>query len=472
MLAVALAKTLGVKCVYLVATKALQQQVLRDFDSIGMRDIRGRANYTCQQYGDCDKGADEDCKYAKSVQCPYALALSNANNSDLILTNYSYWLAARRASRDALESNGEKIGLLVCDEAHALESQLTGFAQVSFSAWELDQTRWSESGMMEADLKTEAEGWRAWAKLRSAKAHATMRRVEERNSNYRHDKTWIDANYLSERCGRILKMTANWVWQFDSKGNVSFQPIRLSQYSKALFSGVPRVLLMSASLNEFTCRLLLPQDLSYDYRAWSTSWPTGNAPIYHIPTRKLSWKSTEEDYQVIIAAADSIIDARQDRKGIIHTVSYARSQRALQYSRHAGRFIWNGGSRELESKLVSFRQSVSGILVTPSVSAGFDFPGAQAEYQIILKFPFPNEKDRVVKERCTQIPGYRLNAAAQEVVQMCGRIRRYEADRGETFILDNAVAQLKGPAGAQYCPKGFRIFTVNEAPAPPPKLSA
>jgi Rad3-related DNA helicase len=105
------------------------------------------------------------------------------------------------------------------------------------------------------------------------------------------------------------------------------------------------------------------------------------------------------------------------------------------------------------------------------VEQGFDFPGEQCEYQIVLKFPFPNETQRVVKERCAQIAGYRLHYAAQKIVQMRGRPVRSETDRAETFILDNAVRQLCGPEGRSYCPPGFRIFTVLAAPPPPPRIN-
>jgi Rad3-related DNA helicase len=200
-------------------------------------------------------------------------------------------------------------------------------------------------------------------------------------------------------------------------------------------------------------------------------FPQDHAPVYHIPTVKLNWKSTDEDYKKVIEAADNIIDSRLDRNGIIHTVSYARTKRALAYSRHGRRFIFNESAGDLATVLQRFRSGGGGnILVTPSVEEGFDFPAGQCEYQIVLKFPFPNETQRVIKERCAQIPGYRLHYAAQKIVQMRGRPIRSYYDRAETFILDNSVKQLSGPEGRSYLPSGFRIFTVNTVPKAPPKI--
>lgn len=459
-LAVALSRLLACKTVYLVATKALEQQVLRDFESMGMVNVHGRANYRCPNYGNCANGYDEDCSLSGTTGCNYTIAVDHARNAQIVVTNYAYWLHARRSSGNALELDGCPVELLICDEAHAIESQLSGYASVKIylSEHKLPEPNrpYSKSGQM-SDEEPETKSWKSFAK------NVVSLLV---------DSTDDDDKDLVDRCRRILRMSGNWVWQFDDKGHVTFEPVHLLAFTKSLFSGVPRVLLMSASLDKFTCRLLLPSDMAFDYRAWQSSFPPANAPVYHIPTVKLSWKSTDEDYQAIVRAMDAIIDRRLDRKGIIHTISYARTKRALQYSNHAGRFIWNDNVASLQNRLGQFRASPPGsLLATPSAEEGFDFPADECEYQIILKFPFPNETQRVIRERCNQIPGYRLHYATQKIVQMRGRPIRSPTDRAETFILDNAVAQMTGHEGKSYCPPGFRMFTVAKVPPAPPRMN-
>lgn len=463
-LGVSLAGMLGVKTVYAVATKALADQVHQDFESVGMADIRGRANYTCPNYRNCDDGHQSRCSLHLTTRCPYTAALERAKYSELIVTNYSYWLNARRHNGKALERKGRPVELLICDEAHALESQLSGFAAVKIYASELGPHMFPQSGIMGPFIggsygdDTRAKDWHVWA----------VRQIDLLMG--RNDEDEAD---LVDRCKRILKMNRNWVWQFEShSGHVTFSPIRVGGFAQGLFGSVPHILLMSASLNEFVLERILGLSAdSYDYRSWASVFPGQNSPVYHVPTRKLSWKSTDEDYKTVIEAMDAIIDRRSDRKGIIHTVSYARTQRALQHSRHRDKFIWNKNAADLSAALERFRENQGGgLLVTPSVEEGFDFPGDQAEYQVLIKFPFPNETQRVIKERCTQIPGYRLHYAAQKVVQIKGRPVRSETDRSELFILDNACKQLTGPEGRSYCPPGFRIFTVTAVPPPPPRV--
>ena len=454
--ALAIAQLLDCKTVYLVATKALEQQVLADAQSLGMTCVHGRANYRCRVYSNCDYGYDHECSNSNSNQCPYANAVEAARNAKLIVTNYSYWLNARRNSK-ALETDEAPVELLICDEAHSIESQLTSYASVSLFASEhgLDRDLFEyPSGLMSDD---------------AAAPFATI--AKEIISSYGNSKD-EDTKDLVDRARKIARMAgnSNFVWQFNERNALSFEPVRLSAYSRQLFSGVPRVLLMSASLDPFALRMILSSDQDYDYRSFPGQFPPQNAPVYHVPVRKLSWRSSDEDYAAVFAVADNIIDRRTDRKGIIHTVSYARTKRILASSRHHRRFIWNDNGASLGSALDLFRRADAGaIFVSPSVEEAFDFPGEQAEYQILVKFPFPNEQSRVVKERC-KIPGYRLHHAAQKVVQIKGRPIRSETDRSELFILDKACAQLNSKEARPFLPPGFRIFTVATAPPPPPRI--
>jgi hypothetical protein len=459
-LAVAYARLLGVKAVYLVATKALEAQVLADFSSMGMVNVHGRANYTCPNYGDCDKGADQSCSLAQTESCPYSRQVNEAAEADLVVTNYAYYLWSKGVRNKAFTDTG----LLICDEAHALEHQLGSFASVKLYARELAKLKcpYHPKTEMSDVMKNEADAWKLWA----AEAAKPLELKGDRRDEDEAD--------LLDRLRKVVRMHSNWVWQFDDRGHVGFEPVRLSAYTRGLFSNVPRVFMMSASLSEFAMKLLMPSDTRYDYRAWPPVFPQQNSPVYHIPTVKLSWKSTDEDFALVVSTMDKIIEGRLDRKGIVHTVSYGRAKKALAASRYRHLFEWNDDSAGLYAALDRFRRSegrTGRILVTPSVEEGFDFPDDYCEYQIVLKFPFPNETQRVVKERCAQIAGYRLHHAAQKIVQMRGRAVRSESDRAEMFILDNAVKQLCGPEGRSYCPPGFRIFTVNEVPPAPPKIA-
>jgi Rad3-related DNA helicase len=279
---------------------------------------------------------------------------------------------------------------------------------------------------------------------------------------------------LLKTCDRIPQMDANWVWEVNEQG-VSFQPIWPRQHMGALWSGVPRVILMSATLRPYTLGLCGLKPEQYDFREWPAVFLPQLGPVYHLPTVKLSWKSTDEDYKQLVEQVDAVLDARSDRKGIVQTVSYSRARRVLEASRHAHRFIWNDSGRTANDANERFRNGrSSAVLVSPSFGTGFDFPGKLCEFQIILKVPYPNTQSRVTAERCKS-GEYRMYSAVQDLVQMCGRGRRYPEDRCENFVLDDSVKwAMGGPRNPWHghAPSWFKCQTIGSIPPAPPRVGA
>src|ERR1700685_4443735 len=56
--------------------RGLQDQILKDYSSIGVVDIRGRSNYICDMKDGytCEEGYAARCPYKGSVGCPASLA--------------------------------------------------------------------------------------------------------------------------------------------------------------------------------------------------------------------------------------------------------------------------------------------------------------------------------------------------------------------------------------------------------------
>ena len=454
-LAIAAAKLLGMRAVYLTATKGLQDQVAKEFSKAGVIDIRGRNNYNCPTFADtCDKGIEDDCDYATTALCPYTAAVEKAKSSPLTVTNYAYWLHARGNNSSALEYSNDPIELLICDEAHEAPEQLASYLRVEISAHSK-----SDKGRMPNDH------WQEFALERMLEVNARMVEFDGGRSD-----TYKELEEERRKYIQIQRMDDNWVWQSDGH-KVWFDVIWPGQYAKALWSGVGKVLLMSATLRPYTLSLLGLKRDDYDFKEWPAVFQPARNPVYHIPTAKLTWKSTDEDYANIIRRMDEIISLRSDRRGIIQTISYERARRACRESKFADRMLWNSDGRETNNTLALFRSGGSkSILVSPSFKAGYDFPLTECEYQIILKTPYPDTSSAVEAARCEVNDGdYRMYVAMQDLVQMCGRGMRSSDDRCETFIIDNGVTWLLS-RGKKHSPGWFKVWTVNQIPPPAPKL--
>jgi Rad3-related DNA helicase len=155
---------------------------------------------------------------------------------------------------------------------------------------------------------------------------------------------------------------------------------------------------------------------------------------------------TPEQMTFWVLRADQIIRGRLDRKGIFHTVSFRRRDLVTRESEFASIMLSNSsyrvqGSSATTARIVEQFKAASPprVLVSPSLSTGYDFPYRECEYQIIGKIPFPDTQGRIMKVRHQQDPGYTSYIAIQELVQSWGRGMRAADDQCETFVLDDHI---------------------------------
>jgi Rad3-related DNA helicase len=167
-----------------------------------------------------------------------------------------------------------------------------------------------------------------------------------------------------------------------------------------------------------------------------SDFPVARRPVYYVPCVKVDYKADESQIRLWLATIDNFIRQRRDRKGIIHAVSYARAKQIHAYSEFASSMIMHDrwDTREAVER---FKQAGPGaILVSPSVTTGYDFPMQQCEWQIISKIPFPDRRSPVTAARTAHDPNYPAYIAMQELVQAVGRGMRSADDQCETAIFD------------------------------------
>ena len=111
--------------------------------------------------------------------------------------------------------------------------------------------------------------------------------------------------------------------------------------------------------------------------------------------------------------------------------------------------------------------------MSPSVTTGVDLPGAQAEYCVIPKIPYPDMRSKVLKARAKFDPDYPAYIAAQTLVQATGRGMRSADDRFESAIFDgNWGWFIRRYAGftPRWWRKAVRRVSWQKLPAPPEAL--
>lgn len=433
------ADTSGERTIILTATKGLQAQICSDFGDI-VTDIRGQNSFQCLLSEDelitADEGACHQgfsCMY-KGGGCPYYDRLRKAMRSRIVVTNYAYYLVQHRYSTGLGD-----IGLLVLDEAHLALSALESMLSVYIDKYE------TESMGAYFPVKLESwEEWKSWAAQQAGKVD----RVEEKlrsqlremwETGERAPSSMLRAHRAAATTARklreIIESKGNWVWERRSRGWL-LSPVWVTDYMPLVYRDVGKVMAMSAVLTPKLMEVLGAKDGKY--LEMPSYFPARNSPVIHIPTVRVSHRTSQEDMAMWVARIDQIIDRRLDRKGIVFTTSYARRDLVLYKSRHKDIMI-SHGTKDVVQAVNRFKESKPpAVLVSPAVTSGWDFPGNECEYLVIGKLPYPDTTVPAVKARMEIDQDWTSWIAMQTLVQESGRGTRSKEDRCEVFITDDS----------------------------------
>ena len=461
------ALAMGKRVAVLTESKGLQDQIHKDFSGIGLYDMRGLANYTCRamaegghleaawnkrwgrptcEMGPCTAGLRCDLK---NSGCDYFDSYKAAYGSQLVSTNYAYWIA--------IHKYGEGLGkfdMLVCDEAHAADAQLSSALSVEFDARDVRELK-SKPPKADAPL----QNWRMWARVQLQRVQgkldfytkgAAIGQTATAGTNgfsFVLDTDIPDASELKfwkkleGKCKTLSESTDDWVIETSEDGHhTRIAPVWVRNYAEThLFLSIPRVVMMSATVRPKIEDLLGMNEKQCEFKEYPSTFPVSRRPIYWIPTVRLNYNTEPNDLKTWAVRIDQIIARRLHWKGIIHTRSYERQRYLKEHSRFRDIMFANtaGNTRDV---VQSFRDAKApAILVSPSVGTGFDFPHDAARYQIIGKVPFRDARGAILKAQAEEDPDYLNYLTAQDLIQTYGRSNRAPDDFSETFIVDDSI---------------------------------
>ena len=450
--------------------RGLQSQAMEDYGGLGMVDLRGRSNYTCDLRPDytCDMGYAAKCSKKGTIHCPASQAEMRAATSKLVITNYAKWTSSRKFGQGM-----DHFDQVIFDEGHETHKALCAAMSVTLSHRETEE-------LLGLDFPnpTDAEdmvNWKPWVIGAKATAEAEMLASKERVRG--NPGNGIEVRrflHLTNLCKRLNVLATaqpeNWIADTAEKGYV-FDPVRPGRYSEgALLLRVPSILVVSATIRPKTLHMIGVGKDHYDYREFESEFDGARHPVYYVPTMRVDSRSP--DLSKLWILLDQIAARRTDRKGIVHTVSYLRREAILSRSRFAPAMLVNSKGEAATEIVNAFKRSKPGtILVSPSVGAGFDFPLTQCEWQFLCKIPFPNGQTKIHRARQEADSEYGAYQAMTKMEQTFGRGMRSKEDQCEGFIGDEHLDWFL-PKFAHLASKSFlRVFKkVRVVPPPPPKL--
>ena len=429
----------GSRTIILTATKGLQAQYSRDISSLGGVLVMGQNNFPCPLvYGlRADEGPCHDglpCPIKES--CPYRTQLAEATRSQLVVTNYAYWLAQTNFAVGLGE-----IDLLVCDEGHMAFGAMENYLTIFLSKLDIEPV-----GIHFPEPAGEWGAWRTWAGVAQPLAQENAVRIESEIREYRSQNRQVpnhisrafrSAKSVASRLERLTSVSEDWVIQKTYHG-YRFVPKWVDNYSDHLFHDVPKVVLMSAILSHRAIDYLgVPKG---DDRTWieaDSYFPPENTPIWHIPTARINYRTDDFGATIWASRVDQIIQRRLDRKGIVFTVSYERARLLLSRSRFKDIMLTHSTSDVVQVVDKFKAMPAPAVLVSPSVTTGWDFAGETCRYIVVGKIPYPDTQDPVTKARSDDDKDWTSYMAMETLVQECGRATRSSEDRCEVFLIDD-----------------------------------
>lgn len=453
----------------LTSTKALQDQLEHDFAaSVGLFDVRGKAGYECTlpsilpamahlvrkgstaASAPCSWGFQ--CPLREASGCPYYDRIRQARDEALVATNYDFWL---------YNPDFPRVDLLVMDEAHQAPQELADWLSLHIDR---DARRYFNNRIPDSE---ELEQWIDWGKWAAEMVATKLER-------YKADPP-SDLVALGRTLSKFpLLEKGEWVVEHLPDGSVALDCTDPSAFGAALWGRSGRTLMVSATANSMTARALGVQDK--DLRIWeaTSSFPIERRKVWAVQGAvQVNFRMEEGQKRMWVSLIDRLLEKRGDRKGIIHTTSFERARYLSTYSRFSSRLLLNE-SKTTRDVVTQFKASKSPlVLVSPSVTTGYDFPYESCEFQIIGKIPFPDMRGKANKVKADRNRDWAGYTAAQTLVQSSGRGMRAEDDICETIIVDGSFSWW-WKANRKFTPKWWQEAVewcdIGHLPDPLPKL--
>ena len=390
------------------------------------------------------------CQGRKLKTCPYMVERAKFSSAIFSLTNYPFFMTER-----VFVGSLPKRNILVLDEAHTVEKQLLKFGEVEITDKLLRE--WAIRGVQvpEIDCKQAFADWlgdkylpRIESQLQTYEDQAKANGEEPDDELIQRITTLENQVHKIKSCiSGVQSNPDNWVYWFDQterEGNAAYcKPLDASPYMEILKSGGVIRIYMSAytGAKEVFC-----ESLGLDYRdaaklTLTSGFKKENRPVVMGLVGSMSRKNQPKTLPSLLRVVDKILTRHHDEKGIIHCNSYELGSKIadhLKLSHPTRKILFPKKADERKEQYDIHRSVQSGptVLLSPSMTEGYDFKHDSARWQIIAKMPYPYLGDRQVSAKKDLHPDWYDQQTIQTVIQATGRICRSEEDWGVTYMLD------------------------------------
>lgn len=451
----------------LTPQKILQDQYVKDFGGNGtLVSLKSATNYQCGYAAGSSCG--ESRRFLKTMEkqlkgseyqnhcknfCPYSQDKEAFINSPLGVTNFSYFLAETMYAKKIKPRQ-----LLIIDEAHNAESELSKFIEINFSE------RFARDVMeVKPSKKTDPESIFAWVKTKYRPAllkkikkmeglfEAAHAKGEQPEPEQTKQYETMDQHIC--KVNRFINHydINNWVMTVSRVGEgkkatrkFQFKPVNVAPYSDDyLFKFGDIVLMMSGTIIDYEifCRDLgIPTDKAA-FLSLTSPFPVENRPIHYLPVGKMAMNEIQQTLPKMTAVLKDLLQLHKDEKGIIHCNSFKIVNHFRDNLKDGRLLVQDDKNREAILQYHCESEDPT-VLVSPSMTEGVDLRDDLSRFQIICKVPFPYLGDEWTQKRMKRDPKWYAYMTAKTIMQAYGRSVRNQTDHAITYILDQSWEQF------------------------------
>ena len=344
--------------------------------------------------------------------------------------------------------------VLVCDEAHALETLICDLVAVTLEKPDIDILE-NAAGVdvgplrdaeTEEHARTAAQGILDGLERESPPVLTGLETGLDQILGTATPQKRL--RRALERLESIARMDVDrWAWEGSS---LTAAPLKAADYADVVWGGCEQVVLMSATATEHTMAALGIEDVEAVPVAAPTPECRRLVKVPDMPA--LNFRTMDEHLPGLVQRIEEIAVANRGHAGVVHCHSYRLRTQIWErlHERVRARIVTHDRG-ELPDAMARFRGAVhqgeAPILLSPTATTGVDFPDDMARWQVIAKFPWPSFGSRIVKRRAEADPEWPLRTACATLAQTIGRGVRSADDWCETWVLDGAVLTGRVRAG-------------------------
>jgi len=302
--------------------KSLTAQYMGDFESIGLKELKGRSNYTCTEFVDDETGKFVDCETGgmlcrteKSEDeegkkgcsfCPYKEAKKLFVKNPLGVTNFAYYLGE---TTHAGQLSPRK--MLILDEGHNTEGQILSQADTVINRFRCEEVGIDFLSMPVVKPGQTTKGVEWVAETFVPAAQALIMTWTSELEDLKEDKSTGAATKLGKKLNSLRRFTSklvlflnsaaeniiDWITYTDeTKGSSEFgcliiKPLTATLFAdEILFSKAEKVIIMSATIGDFK---FFMRNLGIDANDAVTcridcDFPIENRPVFIKPIANMS----------------------------------------------------------------------------------------------------------------------------------------------------------------------------------------